>query len=144
MASIRAKCACAIRCPMKILDTLSSIGNGVDTTVQPKAIPTDAKLLHAAIKGLNRLARLPAALALLLRADLIGARGRPLELGLKISFAADLASPRPLLPQGPCRRRRERRPYRIWLQLAPHPRLAEGLVVPHPDSAHTVFTTAQC
>jgi hypothetical protein len=30
-----------------------------DTTVQPKAIafPTDAKLLHAAIKGLNRLAR---------------------------------------------------------------------------------------
>ena len=31
----------------------------VDTTVQPKAItfPTDAKLLHAAIKGLNRLAR---------------------------------------------------------------------------------------
>jgi transposase, IS5 family len=31
----------------------------VDSTVQPKAItfPTDAKLLHAAIKGLNRLAR---------------------------------------------------------------------------------------
>jgi IS5 family transposase len=31
----------------------------VDTTVQPKAItfPTDAKLMHAAIKGLNRLAR---------------------------------------------------------------------------------------
>jgi IS5 family transposase len=31
----------------------------VDTTVQPKAIsfPTDAKLLHAAIKGLNRMAR---------------------------------------------------------------------------------------
>ena len=31
----------------------------VDTTVQPKAItfPTDAKLLHAAIKGLNRLAQ---------------------------------------------------------------------------------------
>ena len=31
----------------------------VDTTVQPKAItfPTDAKLLHAAIKGLTRLAR---------------------------------------------------------------------------------------
>jgi transposase, IS5 family len=31
----------------------------VDTTVQPKAItfPTDAKLVHAAIKGLNRLAR---------------------------------------------------------------------------------------
>src|SRR5207302_2378760 len=31
----------------------------VDTTVQPKAItfPTDAKLLHAAIKGLARLAR---------------------------------------------------------------------------------------
>ncbi|MCP1854749.1 hypothetical protein ACVI1L_004502 [Bradyrhizobium sp. USDA 4516] len=31
----------------------------VDTTVQPKAItfPTDAKLLHAAIKRLNRLAR---------------------------------------------------------------------------------------
>ena len=31
----------------------------VDTTVQPKAItfPTDAKLLHAAIKGLNRLVR---------------------------------------------------------------------------------------
>ena len=31
----------------------------VDTTVQPKAItfPTDAKLLHAAIKGLNRLSR---------------------------------------------------------------------------------------
>jgi IS5 family transposase len=31
----------------------------VDTTVQPKAItfPTDAKLLHAANKGLNRLAR---------------------------------------------------------------------------------------
>ena len=31
----------------------------VDTTVQPKTItfPTDAKLLHAAIKGLNRLAR---------------------------------------------------------------------------------------
>ncbi len=31
----------------------------VDTTVQPKAItfPTDAKLLHAAIKGLNHLAR---------------------------------------------------------------------------------------
>jgi IS5 family transposase len=30
----------------------------VDTTVQPKAItfPTDAKLLHAAIRGLNRLA----------------------------------------------------------------------------------------
>ena len=31
----------------------------VDTTVQPKAItfPTDAKLLHAAIEGLNRLVR---------------------------------------------------------------------------------------
>jgi IS5 family transposase len=31
----------------------------VDTTVQPKAItfPADAKFLHAAIKGLNRLAR---------------------------------------------------------------------------------------
>src|SRR5471032_1269374 len=31
----------------------------VDTTVQPKAVtfPTDAKLLHAAIRGLNRLAR---------------------------------------------------------------------------------------
>jgi IS5 family transposase len=31
----------------------------VDTTVPPKAItfPTDAKLAHAAIKGLNRLAR---------------------------------------------------------------------------------------
>ena len=31
----------------------------IDTTVQPKAItfPTGAKLLHAAIKGLNRLAR---------------------------------------------------------------------------------------
>jgi IS5 family transposase len=31
----------------------------VDTTVQPKAIafPTDAKLLHAAIKGLNRMAK---------------------------------------------------------------------------------------
>ncbi len=31
----------------------------VDTTVQPKAVtfPTDAKLLHAAVKGLNRLAR---------------------------------------------------------------------------------------
>jgi hypothetical protein len=31
----------------------------VDTTVQPKNVtfPTDAKLLHAAIKGLNRLAR---------------------------------------------------------------------------------------
>jgi transposase, IS5 family len=31
----------------------------VDTTVQPKNItfPTDAKLVHAAIKGLNRLAR---------------------------------------------------------------------------------------
>jgi len=31
----------------------------VHTTVQPKniAFPTDAKLLHAAIKGLNRLAR---------------------------------------------------------------------------------------
>ena len=31
----------------------------VDTTVQPKAItfPTDAKLVHAAIKGLNRLPR---------------------------------------------------------------------------------------
>jgi IS5 family transposase len=31
----------------------------VDTTVQPKAVtfPTDAELLHAAIKGLNRLAR---------------------------------------------------------------------------------------
>jgi transposase, IS5 family len=31
----------------------------VDTTVQPKAItfPTDAKLLHAAIRGLNRLVR---------------------------------------------------------------------------------------
>ena len=31
----------------------------VDTTVQPKAItfPTDAKLVHAAIRGLNRLAR---------------------------------------------------------------------------------------
>ena len=31
----------------------------VDTTVQPKAItfPTDAKLVHAAIKGLNRMAR---------------------------------------------------------------------------------------
>jgi IS5 family transposase len=31
----------------------------VDTAVQPKAItvPTDAKLLHAAINGLNRLAR---------------------------------------------------------------------------------------
>ena len=33
----------------------------VDTTVQPKAItfPTDAKLLHAAIKGLNRLVLMP-------------------------------------------------------------------------------------
>jgi transposase, IS5 family len=31
----------------------------VDTTVQPKNItfPTDAKLLHAAVKGLTRLAR---------------------------------------------------------------------------------------
>ncbi len=31
----------------------------IDTTVQPKAItfPTDAKLLHSAIRGLNRLAR---------------------------------------------------------------------------------------
>jgi hypothetical protein len=28
---------------------------------------------------------------------------------------------------------------RSRLQLAPHPRLAEGLVVPHPDSAHTSF-----
>jgi IS5 family transposase len=30
----------------------------VETTLQPKAItfPTDAKLVHAAIKGLNRLA----------------------------------------------------------------------------------------
>src|SRR5262245_4830142 len=45
--------------------------------------------------------------------------------------------PRPLLPQGPCRRRRERRPHRSRLQPAPHPRLAEGLVVPHTDSAHT-------
>src|SRR5262249_46854067 len=45
--------------------------------------------------------------------------------------------PRPLLPQGPCRRRREHRPYRSRLQPAPHPRLAEHLVVPHPDSAHT-------
>ena len=36
----------------------------VDTTVQPKAIsfPTDAKLLHAAIKGLSRLARKRAAM----------------------------------------------------------------------------------
>src|SRR5262249_9665002 len=47
--------------------------------------------------------------------------------------------PRPLLPQGPCRRRRERRPHRSRLQPAPHPRLAEGLVVPYPDSAHTSF-----
>jgi hypothetical protein len=33
-------------------------GVTVDTPVQPKAItfPTDAKLLHAAIRGLNRLA----------------------------------------------------------------------------------------
>src|SRR5262249_7650057 len=37
----------------------------------------------------------------------------------------------------PCRRRREHRPYRSRLQPAPHPRLAEHLVVPHPDSAHT-------
>lgn len=31
----------------------------VDTTVQPKNVtfPTDTKLLHAAIKGLNRLAK---------------------------------------------------------------------------------------
>ena len=29
------------------------------------------------------------------------------------------------------------RPYRSRLQPAPHPRLAEHLVVPHPDSAHT-------
>jgi IS5 family transposase len=31
----------------------------VDTTVQPKAVtfPTDAKLLHAAMEGLNRLVR---------------------------------------------------------------------------------------
>ena len=35
---------------------------------------------------------LPAALALLLRADLIGAREWPLEHGLKISLAADLAA----------------------------------------------------
>jgi hypothetical protein len=28
-------------------------------------------------------------------------------------------------------------PYRSRLQPAPHPRLAEHLVVPHPDSAHT-------
>src|SRR5665213_971937 len=36
----------------------------VDTTVQPKNItfPTDAKLLHAAIKGLNRLAQITAIL----------------------------------------------------------------------------------
>src|SRR5262245_10309208 len=45
--------------------------------------------------------------------------------------------PRPLLPQGPCRRRHERRPHRSQLQPAPHPRLAEDLVVPYPDSAHT-------
>src|ERR1700758_5078272 len=44
---------------------------------------------------------------------------------------------RPLLPQGPCRRRRECPPYRSRLQPAPHPRLAEDFVVPHPDSAHT-------
>src|SRR4029450_368582 len=43
----------------------------------------------------------------------------------------------PLLPQGPCRRRRQCPPYRRRLQPAPHPRLAEDLVVPHPDSAHT-------
>src|SRR5246127_2616843 len=36
--------------------------------------------------------KLPAALALLLRADLLGARERPLEHGLKISLAADLAA----------------------------------------------------
>ena len=35
---------------------------------------------------------LPAALALLLGADLIGARERPLEHGLKISLAADVAA----------------------------------------------------
>src|ERR1041385_2383813 len=35
---------------------------------------------------------LPAALALLLRADLIGARERPLEHRLKISLAADVAA----------------------------------------------------
>ena len=46
-ATLAARCAPA-----------TSNGSLVDTTVQPKAItfPTDAKLLHAAIKGLNRLA----------------------------------------------------------------------------------------
>jgi transposase, IS5 family len=41
------------------LQTNDLAGVTVDTTVQPKAItfPTDAKLLHAAIKALNRLAR---------------------------------------------------------------------------------------
>jgi hypothetical protein len=54
-------------------------------------------------------------------------------------------SPRPLLSQGPFRRRRERRPYRSWLQPAPNPRLAEGLLVPHPDSAPTsLHDPGQC
>jgi IS5 family transposase len=41
------------------LDTKDLARVTVDTTVQPKNItfPTDAKLLYAAIKGLNRLAR---------------------------------------------------------------------------------------
>ena len=40
--------------------------------------------------------------------------------------------PRPLLPQGPCRRCRKRHPHRRRLQLQAHPRLAQDPFAPNP------------
>jgi hypothetical protein len=49
----------SLRNPGGALQTKDLARVTVDTTVQPKniAFPADAKLLHAAIKGFNRLAR---------------------------------------------------------------------------------------
>ena len=40
--------------------------------------------------------------------------------------------PRPLLPQGPCRRCCKRHPHRCRIQLPPHPRLAQDVFAPDP------------
>src|SRR3954466_13208810 len=188
----------------------------VDTTVQPKAItfPTDAKLLHAAIKGLNRLARrhavrlrqsysrvakaaammagryahakqfsrhqrqlriLRSRLGRIIRDVRRKIEGQPaleeafaLPLGvprpprskstyhlhlrpkarrLRLHQARaapplrhrahhrpheDRRSPRSLLSQRPCRRRRQRHPLSRRPQLPPHPSLAQRTLVPVP------------
>src|SRR5262249_1941496 len=76
-----------------------------ELTARGAGVRGDDRCLAAALVGGGALAfaaelglgggegiELPAALALLLGADLIGARERPLEHGLKISLAADVAA----------------------------------------------------